>query len=444
MTDKVTITREDLYKFVWEEPLGRIAKRYGISPAEITVACNKLDIPKPEQGHWTKIDLGHQIPKPQLPELFYEDQHSWTFGIKNQTPVIRRQRAPRLKKAVFEKLKEHPILKDLRRNLSVARYRTGHGYLKPNKKIIADIFVTPECVDKAASLANNLFLGFLKEGYEVYFAGYYDSPLSRPDYDIFEDEKKERRFKDIWSPIKSTLVDINGAVFGIKIFEMLIEENSIYLDGDYIRLSEYTPAHQRKARYHHTWESIREYGSRRLCLMFYSHGKWLYKFKEVEGNLLDGKVSEILQYLKDSVPDLLAVKERLRLEREQREREWEEEKRLREVEREKALIEDAHQTSTAHIEKIIKDWGEAVRVHNFFNSIEQDIQKLDEPRRSQLAERTRLARDLVGTIDPLEYMAAWKTPNELYPVLKKRRDRNFWEDDGDEGLEDGDTENQAI
>ena len=72
MTDKVTITREDLYKFVWEESLGKIAKRYGISPTEITEACNKLDIPKPQQGHWTKIDLGHQIPRPELPEPFYE------------------------------------------------------------------------------------------------------------------------------------------------------------------------------------------------------------------------------------------------------------------------------------------------------------------------------------------------------------------------------------
>ena len=211
-----------------------------------------------------------------------------------------------------------------------------------------------------------------------------------------------------------------------------------------VQLSEYTPAHQRKARYHHTWESVREYGSRRLCLMFYSYDKWIYRIKEVDGKSLDTQVPEIVRYLKDSVSELLAVKERLRLEREQREREWEEQQRLREIEREKALIEEAHQRSTAHIEEIIKDWGEAVRVHNFFNSIEHDIQKLDEPRRSQLVERTRLAKELVGTVDPLEFMAAWKTPNELYPVLKKRRDRNFWEDDEDEDLEEGGDENQVI
>ena len=444
MTDKVTITREDLYKFVWEESLGKIAKRYGISPTEITVACNKLDIPKPQQGHWTKIDLGHQILKPELPEPFYEDQTSWTFGLKNQTPVIRKQRTPRLKKTVFERLKEHPILKDIKKHLSVARYKTEQGYLKPNKKIMVDIFVTPECVDKASILANTLFLSFLKDGYEVYFSDYYHRPFSCPDYDILEDEEKERRFKDIWSPWKGTFVNIDGMAFGIKIFEMLTEEKAIYLDGDYIRLSEYTPAHQRKARYHHTWESVREYGSRRLCLMFYSYDKWIYRIKEVDCKSLDVQVPEIVGYLKDSVPELLSVKERLRLEREQREREWEEEQRLREIEREKALIEEAHQRSTAHIEEIIKDWGEAVRVHNFFNSIEHDIQKLDEPRRSQLVERTRLAKELVGTVDPLEFMAAWKTPNELYPVLKKRRDRNFWEDDEDEDLDGGGDENQVI
>jgi len=432
MTDKVTITREDLYKFVWEESLGKIAKRYGISPTEITVACNKLDIPKPQQGHWTKIDLGHQIPRPELPEPFYEDQTSWTFGLKNQTPVIRKQRSPRLKKKAFERLVEHPLLKDLRRHLSVARYKTREGYLKPNKKIIADIFITPECVDKAAALANTLFLAFLKEGYEVYFAGYYDSPLSRPDYDIFEDDKKERRFKDIWTPIKSTFVNIEGVAFGIKIFEMLTEEKAIYLDGDYIRLSEYTPAHQRKAKYHHTWETVIECGSRRLCLMFYSHGKWIYRFKDVDGKPLDKQASEIVQYLKDQIPELLAIKERLRLEREQRDREWEEEKRLREIERHKAFIEQAYQRSATHIEEIIQNWGEAVKVHNFFNSIERDIEKLEEPRRSELLERTRLAKELVGTVDPLKYMAAWKTPIEIYPALNKRRDREFWEDDDED------------
>ena len=34
----------------------------------------------------------------------------------------------------------------------------------------------------------------------------------------------------------------------------------------------------------------------------------------------------------------------------------------------------------------------------------------------------------------LDYMAQWKTPDEIIPILKKRRDLNYWEEEGDEDL----------
>ena len=339
--------------------------------------------------------------------------------------------------------KDHPLMRDMNTYLLKARWKTSEGYLKPNKKIIPDIFVTPNCVDKSISLVNTLFLDLAKKGYEVHFAGYDERPFYEPEYDILEDESKKRRFKDIWSPWKSTIVEIDGMMFGIKVFEMMVEETSIYLDGDYIRLSEFTPALQKKARYHHTWESVRDYGSGRLCLMFYSYDKWVYKVKEIEGQKLEKQIPEIIQHLKDSVPELLEVKERLRQEREQREREWEEDKRRRAIEHEQEIITKATEKSRQWVNEIIENWGEAMRVHNFFNSIDQDIKQLEEPRRSQLLERARLAKELVGTVDPLDYIGQWKSPDEIIPILKKRRDRNYWEDEEDDDLFEED-ENQAI
>ena len=322
-------------------------------------------------------------------------------------------------------------MRDMNTYLLRARYKTSEGYLKPNKKIIPDIFVTPNCVDHAISLTNKLFLGFAQLEHEVHFAGYQERPFHEPEYDILENDSKKRRFKDIWSPWKSTIVDIDGVPFGIKVFEMLVEENSIYLDGDYIRVSEFTPELQRKARYHHTWESVREYGSGRLCLMFYSYDKWIYRVQEGAGEKLEKQIPEIIQHLKDQVPTLLAVKERLRLEREQREREWEKNERRRAIEREQALIEQATEKSRSWVNEIIENWGEAVRVHNFFNSIEREIQGLEEPRRTELLERTKLAKELVGVIDPLDYISQWKSPDEILNILKKRPDSEFWEEDDD-------------
>jgi len=330
--------------------------------------------------------------------------------------------------------KDHPLMRDMSTFLMRARWKTSEGYLKPNKKIIPDIFVTPECVDKVIAFTNTLFLAFAKEGYEVYYAGYDERPFYPPEHDIFEDESKERRFKDIWSPLKSTMVSMDGMVFGIKIYEMLIEEKSIYLDGDYIRVSEFTPALERKARYHHTWESTREYGSRRLCAMFYSYDKWIYRFKEVQGQKFEKQIPDITQYLREVIPELLEVKERLRQEREQREREWEEAEQRRAIEREQEIVAQATDKSRKWVNEIIENWGEATRVHNFFNAIEGDIRKLDEPERTRLLERARLAKELVGTVDPLDYIAKWKTPDEIIPILKKRGNREYWEEEDDDEL----------
>lgn len=338
--------------------------------------------------------------------------------------------------------KDHPLMRDIEKYLLRARYKTSEGYLKPNKKIIPDIFVTPDCVDKAITLTNTLFMALSKDGLQVYLANYQENPLPHPEYDILEDDTKSRRFKDIWSPWKSTMVDIDGVTFGIKVFETLTEEVAIHIDSGYVRMSDFTPALQKKARYQHTWESVRGYGSRRLCLMFYSFDKWIYKVKEVEGQKLEKRVPEIIQHLKDQVPALLTVKERLRQEQEKRDQEWEEQTRRWAIAREQELIEKATKKSRDWINEIIGSWGEAVRVHNFFNSIEKDIQGLDEPQRTHLLERVVLAKALVGTVDPLSYMALWKSPDEILKILKKRSDLEFWEDEDDSDLVEGEVENE--
>jgi len=60
--------------------------------------------------------------------------------------------------------KNHPLMRDMNTYLLKARWKTREGYLKPNKKIIPDIFVTPACVEKAISFANTLFLALAREG----------------------------------------------------------------------------------------------------------------------------------------------------------------------------------------------------------------------------------------------------------------------------------------
>jgi hypothetical protein len=59
--------RKELYEKVWLQPLRTLAVEYGISDVALGKICRKLQMPVPGPGHWTKIQCGHQIPRPPFP-----------------------------------------------------------------------------------------------------------------------------------------------------------------------------------------------------------------------------------------------------------------------------------------------------------------------------------------------------------------------------------------
>jgi hypothetical protein len=61
--------RQELHERVWQVPMRKLAVEYGISDAGLAKVCRKLQIPLPGLGHWTKIQCGHQIPRPPLPAV---------------------------------------------------------------------------------------------------------------------------------------------------------------------------------------------------------------------------------------------------------------------------------------------------------------------------------------------------------------------------------------
>ncbi|CAM3405627.1 hypothetical protein [Flavobacterium chungbukense] len=54
--DKVSFTRLELYNLVWKFPLIQIAKHYEISTMGIKNACDKMQIPLPNNRHWNKLE----------------------------------------------------------------------------------------------------------------------------------------------------------------------------------------------------------------------------------------------------------------------------------------------------------------------------------------------------------------------------------------------------
>lgn len=89
----VTITREDLYRQVWETPMTRLAKQYGISDNGLAKICDRLQVPYPPRGHWAKKQAGKPTQQIQLPEARKDTPREVTISPtpprrKSVTPVM--------------------------------------------------------------------------------------------------------------------------------------------------------------------------------------------------------------------------------------------------------------------------------------------------------------------------------------------------------------------
>src|SRR2546422_6972779 len=64
-----TLTREQLYEMVWDEPIRTVAVRYGFSDRGLAKACMRLHVPVPGRGFWQKKAAGQELWRPRLPTV---------------------------------------------------------------------------------------------------------------------------------------------------------------------------------------------------------------------------------------------------------------------------------------------------------------------------------------------------------------------------------------
>jgi hypothetical protein len=63
----VEISREELFRRVWETPMVKLAKEFDISDVGLAKVCRVHNIPLPPRGHWAKLLHGKASPTPKLP-----------------------------------------------------------------------------------------------------------------------------------------------------------------------------------------------------------------------------------------------------------------------------------------------------------------------------------------------------------------------------------------
>lgn len=122
-------------------------------------------------------------------------------------------------------------------------------------------------------------------------------------------------------------------------------------------------------------------------------------------------IVETLRASRDKLQALMTAEDAAEAKRKKvQQEEWERYERREDERKVAQAIRDSHQQLT----EIIESWGRAMVVERFFQGIETRLTNAGEEQRRVLAERVTLARQMMGNIDPLEFLQNWRAPDDRY------------------------------
>jgi len=327
------------------------------------------------------------------------------------------QRPPRSRnksKIATELPKQHPILVGAKAHFEAGRKSHDAGYLKPYKRLLVDLLATEGSLVRALDFANQLFLAFETEGHRVVLSSQGDN-LARHEVDEREIPHKHRYHEHLWSPQRNTVVYIGTVAFGLTIFEMSEYVKVRYVNGDYVRESEYVPPVRRRNTVDHTWTTDKDLPSGRLCLQAYSPyhmADWVHQWKETGDRDLPSRIPTIVRHLKQQIPELLRLIEEGERQAQIENQRWKEQREKWETERELERRAKALNDSKEELASIIESWARSKRLEAFFVDAEEKVTLLDEQLREEMLKRLSRARQLIGSTDALERFGLWRTPEE--------------------------------
>jgi len=415
------VSREELYQLVWSSPMTKVAEQFGVSGSYMARVCSVLNVPRPERGYWAKLAVGRAPAADPLPEAQPGDQLHWS----KDGELIERPKSPRLTPpqrradmpVKIPRTSVHGLVRGAKEQFLNSRPVDEGAYLKPYKKLLVDVTASKDCLDKALDFANDLFNALHSVGHRVVL-GSAGARLHRAAFDEHEVPKKQRNQyyygSSHWSPYRPTAVYIGEIPIGLAIVEMSEEVSLRYINGKYIRERDYVP---RRGYNDHSWTTNKDVPSGRLRLVAYSTDwrvKWLDTWQETKASNLRSSIRTIVKEIEEAAVRMASMIEEAdrQTERERIEREAAEERRQRVEDRRQ--IEKSIKDSTEHLGQIIQQWSRLIAVEQFLTGVEGRMAVLPAIDRERILERLKLARAFLGSQDPLEFFASWRTPTERY------------------------------
>ena len=84
-------------------------------------------------------------------------------------------------------------------------------------------------------------------------------------------------------------------------------------------------------------------------------------------------------------------------------------------------IAESIKASREQLAQVIQSWATVICLEQFLKGVEERTSTLSESQQAKVLQRLKLAREFIGTQGPIEFFKAWKTPDERYSPLAKRK-----------------------
>ncbi|MDX8508368.1 hypothetical protein RFM41_23935 [Mesorhizobium sp. VK25A] len=284
-------------------------------------------------------------------------------------------------------------------------------FLRPYKRILPDLISSEAALLRALSIANDLYLALHKQGYRVHIAQAADD-LHRIHIKEQEVERKDRKYGryhsgSIWAPDRPTVFYIDTVPIGLALTEMTERVSMRYLNGEYHREDSRLIRSAKPWQLTHSWTTDQDMPSGRFRVVVYSPKggvDWSVSWQDTEqetlGKLIP-RIVETVKGVKDNLQRLMTAADEAEAKRKkEREEEWERYLRQEDARKTAQALADSRE----QLAEIIDRWGRAMTVERFFADAEERLKSTDDERRQRLEERLSLARAMMESVDPLDFI----------------------------------------
>jgi hypothetical protein len=416
------ISREELYERVWATPINHLAEFFGVSGSYLARVCTTLNIPRPPVGYWQKKAVGKAEPRPELPPVLPGDQLVWA---KNKPLAVRKGPvAPQGSASLVPKVKRsarHPMLLGVEELFRKTRKIEEYEFLRPYKQLLPDIVSSEANLVRSLEMASALYNALNGKGHRVLIAPP-DNSMRRPHIEEREIPGMDRKyghysFGTIWSPYRPTITYVGSVPIGLALTEMTERVTLRYMNGKYFREDSKEIKSAKPWQMANSWTTEQDIPCGRLKLVAYSPmsgAEWISTWQESSSQSLTPMIPSIIRKLEgaeEEIASLMVAAEEAAAKRQQ---EWEETQERYRREDDQRRVAQADTESRKQLADIMERWQRAMTVERFFAEVEVRLQGSDDARCKALSERLALARSMLGSVDPLDFLGEWLAPEERY------------------------------